>query len=74
MEAIPLTLLFTLMIWVGLNAGGSYVNVYYLLLGTETINKEDKEIALNLLSIMNDLGVMSAGFLSIILANTVYKK
>lgn len=65
---------FILMLWVGLLGGASYVNVVYLLLQTRKIRNEDKEVSFNILSIANDFGVLAASLLSLVLANTYYKK
>lgn len=73
-QAFALPIQFAVMIVVGLMGGASYVNVVYLLLGSTEIDKSDKEVSLNLISIGNDLGVTAASISSIILANTVFKK
>lgn len=46
------------MIFVGLMGGASYVNVNYLLLNNELIEKNEKELALNICSIFNDTGIL----------------
>jgi hypothetical protein len=41
---------------VGLMGGCAYVNVYYLILESKDIVKKEKELSVNLSTIMNDTG------------------
>jgi len=64
---------FVIMIWVGLMGGASYVNCLYLILESEEIEKKDKEVSINIMSICNNIGVLSATLASFVLGETVYK-
>ena len=72
---IPLPLQFVLMVWVGLMGGGMYVNVFYLLQrsdgGGVQVEKEDKELAINLVATGYYVGIIGSSIFEIILANTL---
>jgi len=72
-KAFGLPLEFTIMIWVGLMGGASYVNVLYQVLESNTIEKKDKEVSINIISICNNIGVLGATFASYVLEVTIYK-
>ena len=63
---------FALMIWVGLMAGGSYVNVMYNILESKELAKNEKELALTLTTVCNDIGILSASIVSLVFANTIF--
>lgn len=65
--------MFILMAWVGLMGGSSYVNVMYNILESEKLAKNEKELALTLTGVGNDIGILSASLLSLLLANTAFK-
>jgi hypothetical protein len=61
------------MIWVGLMGGSSYVNVMYNILESPNLPKNEKELALTLTTVCNDIGILLASLLSLLLANTAFK-
>lgn len=61
------------MIWVGLMGGGSYVNVMYRILESPDLAKNEKELALTMTTVCNDIGILSASLMSLLLANTAFK-
>jgi battenin len=65
--------MFVLMFWVGLMGGSSYVNVMYNILESEKLAKNEKELALTLTGVGNDIGILLASLLSLLLANTAFK-
>jgi len=72
-QCVNLWLLFVFMIWVGLMGGASYCNVLYQVLASEKISKNEKEIGINFISILNDAGVISSSLIVILLDNTLYQ-
>ena len=66
-------ILFVLMVWTGLMGGGSYVNVMYQILESPNLPKNEKELALTLTTICNDIGILTASLVSLLLANTAFK-
>jgi battenin len=60
-------------IFVGLMGGGSYVNVLHCILELETLDKTERESAMSLSLFFNDLGILNASILSIILSNSYLK-
>lgn len=60
-----------LMIWVGLMGGSSYVNVMYQIMSSENLQDNQKELALTICTAANDLGILSASLLSLLL-NFIY--
>jgi predicted MFS family arabinose efflux permease len=63
---------FVFMVWVGLMGGGSYVNVMYQILESPNLAKSEKELALTLTTVCNDIGILTASLLSLLLANTAF--
>jgi hypothetical protein len=61
------------MIWVGLMGGGSYVNVMYQMLENPLLDRNEKELALTLTTVFDDIGILSASILSLVLDNTAFK-
>ena len=64
--------LFALMAWVGLMGGSSYVNVMYQILESPELPKNEKELALTLCTICNDIGILTAALTSLLLTNTAF--
>ena len=62
-----------MMIFVGLMGGSSYVNVMYSILENPKLEKNEKELALTLTTVCNDMGVLTASLLSLLLDNTCFK-
>lgn len=71
-KALSLPIEFGIMIWVGLMGGASYVNCLYLVLESDTVEKKDKEVSINIMSICNNIGVLMATFASFTLGETIY--
>ena len=63
-------IMFLLMIWVGLMAGSSYVNVMYQILESPKLMQNEKELALTITTVGNDLGILLASIVSVILTST----
>jgi battenin len=61
---------FVLMIFVGLMAGCSYVNVMYQILESPSLAKNEKELALTITTVGNDLGILLASLVSLLLTTT----
>jgi len=72
-QCVNLWVLFVFMIWVGLMGGASYCNVLFQVLASEKISKNEKEIGINFISILNDAGVISSSLIVILLDNTLYQ-
>jgi len=64
-------LLFCHLIFIGLCAGGCYILSFYLLIGDETIEKEFKELCINIGTIFDDFGIFLASIIVLILDNTL---
>jgi CLN3 protein len=60
------------MIWVGLMGGGAFVNVMYQILESTTLKRTEKELALTMTSICDDMGILTASLLSLLLDNTAF--
>ena len=63
---------FGLMVWVGMMAGCSYVNVMYNILESPELAKNEKELALTLTTVCNDIGILLASLVSLLFANTIF--
>ena len=63
---------FVHIVFVGLMGGASYVNVIYRLKNSPKLAKTEKELAMNLLSCFDDLGVLLAAITALILTTTVF--
>ena len=57
------------MIWVGLMAGSTYVNVMYQILESQKLMQNEKELALTITTVGNDLGILLASIVSVILTS-----
>jgi battenin len=64
---VGMDVLVPVMIWIGLMGGASYVNVMYLILNSKKIEEEEKELAVNICAVFNDLGVLFAATFSLVL-------
>lgn len=62
------------MIWVGLMGGSSYVNVMYYVLEDEQLQKTEKELALTITAICDDVGILLSSSLTLLLDNTAFRK
>lgn len=62
-----------LFIWVGLMGGGSYVNVMYNILNMEKLKQDEKQGALVLSLMFNDIGVLSSAVFTLVIDNTLFK-
>lgn len=60
-----------LMLGVGLMGGASYVNCYYLILNDGNLAQSRKELATNVASFFNDLGVLGASIFALIVSNYI---
>ena len=65
---------FVHMVFVGLMGGASFVNVIYQLKNSQKLQKTEKELAMNLLSMFDDLGILSAAITALILTLTAFKQ
>ena len=61
--------MFVIMIWIGLMAGCSYVNVMYQILESTRLMQNEKELALTITTVGNDLGILLASVGSLILTS-----
>ena len=62
-----------LYIFVGLMGGGSYVNVLHCILKLETLDKTEKESAMSLSMVFNDIGIVAASVIALVLNSSVLK-
>lgn len=69
-----LYLYFFLNIWVGLMGGASYVNVIYKLQRTPKLKRTERELAIMIMMVFNDVGIFSASLLALILSTTVFSQ
>lgn len=65
--------MFAWMVFIGLMGGCSYVNVMYLIIHSNRLKKNQKELSVMLCSIFNDFGILSASIFALILSNTLFK-
>lgn len=61
--------LFAHMVFVGLMGGCSYVNTMYLILSSKELNINQKELALNMTTFFDDIGITISSVLSIVFAS-----
>ena len=64
-------LLFCHLIFIGLCAGSCYILSFYLLIGDENIEKEFKELCINIGTIFDDFGIFLASIVVLILDNSL---
>lgn len=62
------------MIWVGCMGGTSYVNVIYNIQRSKKLKRTEKELAVMILMVFNDVGILSASILALVLSLTVFKQ
>jgi len=65
--------MFPVMVQVGLLGGASYVNTFYLLLHSESIKPNEKELAVNLTALHITVGITLAAAFSLLMKNTFLK-
>ena len=65
---------FANMVFVGLMGGASFVNVIYQLKNSPRLRKTEKELAMNLLSCFDDLGVLLASLTALALTLTAFSE
>ena len=53
--------------------GSSYVNVMYQILESTELAYTEKELALTITTIFNDIGILTASITALVLTNTVFK-
>ena len=63
--------LFSHLIFIGLCAGSCYVLSFYLMIGDESIEKEFKELCINIGTIFDDFGIFLASIVVLILDNSL---
>ena len=59
--------LFLLMIFCGLMGGGSYVNNMYIMLNTPKLHPSQRELAVTLIGIFSDFGIIAAALVALII-------
>ena len=67
-----LYILCPLFIWVGLMGGAAYVNVMHQILERKTLKKSEKEAAIAVSLIFNDVGVLLSAIFSLLIDNTLF--
>ncbi len=60
-----------LMFVCGLFGGASFVNCYYILMQDKSLDKSIKEVAVGLMGMLNELGIISASLFALIISNYV---
>jgi hypothetical protein len=66
-------ILYIWFIWVGCMGGSSYVNVIYKIKNSPKLEKTERELAVMMLMVFNDVGIFSASVLALILSTTIWK-
>ena len=66
-------ILYGWIVFVGLMGGGSYVNCFYFLLEDKQIEPVFRELSVNIATIFNDIGILSASLTTLIFSNTFLK-
>ena len=61
-----------LIFYVGLCGGGCYVNAMYCIISHKKLEFYEKELALNIISILDDMGVICASITALIMSNLIY--
>lgn len=61
-----------LFIWIGLMGGGSYVNVYHIILESKTLRPNEKESVMIISQMFNDIGVLSSAIFTLVIDNTLF--
>lgn len=66
-------ILFALMVYVGLLGGGSYVNIFYLVLNDPLIAPIDRELCVNITAIFVNVGITLSSMFILLMDNTFLK-
>jgi len=66
-------ILFSHLIFTGLNGGSSYVGCFYYIMNSKYILPEFKELCINIGTIFNDCGILCSSITCLILDNTIMK-
>jgi len=66
-------ILFGLMVYVGLLGGGSYVNIFYLVLNDPKIKPSDRELCVNITAIFVNVGITLSSAFILVMDNTFLK-
>jgi hypothetical protein len=69
-----LFVLFGIMVFVGLMGGSSYVNVIFQIRQSKKLDATEKELALNMLAVFDDIGILMASLTSLAMISYVFKK
>ena len=67
-------ILFLLMVFVGLMGGAQFVNVLYLIKQSDRLQKQEKELAMNMTSMFNDAGILLSSLVSLLLSITFFSE
>jgi hypothetical protein len=67
-------ILFGLMVYVGLLGGGSYVNIFYLVLNDPKILASDRELCVNITAIFVNVGITLSSAFILLMDNTFLKR
>ena len=71
---MPPSLQYCMMVYAGALGGLSYVNIFNLILTSETVDNSDKELAVNLAALSINLGIVISAVLILIFNNTFLPK
>jgi len=71
--AAEVWILFGLMVYVGLLGGGSYVNIFYLVLNDPNITSLDRELCVNITAIFVNVGITLSSVFILIMDHTFIK-
>lgn len=61
------------MVYVGLLGGGSYVNIFYLVLNDPKILASDRELCINITAIFVNVGITLSSAFILVMDNTFLK-
>lgn len=67
-------IVFTHIAIVGMMGGTLYVNVLYGIVSSKTLDYNDKELAMIMCTIFDDLGILAASLCALALDNTIFKE
>ncbi|KAL4224554.1 hypothetical protein ACF0H5_015256 [Mactra antiquata] len=70
---LPVSILPSLMIFVGLLGGASYVNIFYLLLHDDKYPEKDRELCINIAALFITIGIISGTGIETLLFSTLLK-
>ena len=65
--------LFAWMVFIGLLGGSSYSNVTYLLINSDKLKKNEKELSTTMLGLSIEIACLLASLFSVLLSNTLFK-